>query len=91
MLLVVTSAVCAGYLSLFSLSSRDLDGWRAARQRRSVCATRPTPAAAEGRGVLPEVYLAWATDVRLRGNGCAGSSFESQYNWLWASGRFAAF
>ena len=53
MLLIVTSAVCAGYLSLFSLSSRNLDGCRAARQRRSVCATRPTPAAADGRGVLP--------------------------------------
>ena len=48
---------------------------------------RPQMAAA----CCPEVYLAWATDVRLRGNGCAGSSFESHYNWLWASGRFAAF
>ena len=48
---------------------------------------RPQMAAA----CCPEVYLAWATDVRLRGNGCAGSSFESQHNWLWATGRFAAF
>ena len=48
---------------------------------------RPQMAAA----CCPEVYLAWATDVRLRGNGCAGSSFESHHNWLWATGRFAAF
>ena len=57
-----------------------MDGWRAARQRRSVCATRPTPAAAEGHGVLPGAGLAWATDARLRGNGCACPTFESHHN-----------